>query len=194
MALGQHVFGSGVMMNDSENFPAQWHLLVGGKPHTVQIMRQVLGILGVRHIDWTADSYAAIELLRTHHYTAVWCDEHALRAGYEDFASAARQTPGILNPMIPIFLVCAGPRRREVEAARDMGFTDVLARPLSAATIMRKLKSSLASPRPFIATGDFFGPDRRSPSRPGFEGKDRRTRKARQVKVAAQPASDRYYV
>lgn len=181
-------------MNDSENFPAQWHLLVGGKPHAVQIMRQVLGILGVRHIDWTADSYAAIELLRAHHYTAVWCDEHAARSGREHFARAARQTAGILHPMIPIFLVCAGPRRREVEAARDMGFTDVLARPLSAATIMRKLKSSLGSPRSFIATGDFFGPDRRSPSRPGFVGKDRRTRKARQVKVAAQPASDPYYV
>jgi two-component system chemotaxis response regulator CheY len=123
--------------------------------------------------------------LRLQLFTAVLCDENAAGVGARAFGYAARRTSGLLNPLIPIFLVCAGPRRRDVEAARDLGFTDVLTRPVSAATVIRKLKLALGKPRPFIASTDFFGPDRRAPQRSGFRGPDRRTRKARQVKVGA---------
>jgi hypothetical protein len=78
--------------------------------------------------------------------------------------------------------------------ARDLGFTSVLTRPISAATVMRKLKLALDAPRPFIASTDFFGPDRRAPSRSGFGGPDRRTRKARQVKVGAPAGGDQVLV
>jgi two-component system chemotaxis response regulator CheY len=177
------------VMNGFEDFGAQRHLIVGGKPHVVQVLRQVLGILGVKQVEAIADTTAAIEALRSRLFTSVLCDDGAAKSGKECFARAARQSSGLLNPMIPIFLVSGGPRRRDVEAARDRGFTDVLTRPISAATLMRKLKTALAAPRPFIASSDFFGPDRRSPQRPNFGGKDRRTRKARQVKVGAPPSS-----
>jgi two-component system, chemotaxis family, chemotaxis protein CheY len=180
-------------MKDFPNFSAQRHLIVGGRPHAIQVLRQVLGILGVKHIEQIADPAAAIELLRTQTFTSVLCDELASRWGREYFGHAARQSPGLLNPMIPIFLVCAGPRRRDIEAARDLGFTDVFVRPVSAATIQRKLKQALSSPRPFIATGDFFGPDRRSPLRPDFQGSDRRSRKARQVKIGI-PRSNEVFI
>ncbi|MGD0141600.1 MAG: hypothetical protein ABSC92_00415 [Rhizomicrobium sp.] len=170
-------------MNEFENFGAFKLMIVGGKAHVVQILRQVLGIVGVKQIQAVADPAAAIELLRLHLFTAVLCDESAAGSGSQAFGYAARRTSGLLNPLIPIFLVCGGPRRRDVEAARDLGFTDVLTRPVSAATVMRKLKLALGAPRPFIASTDFFGPDRRSPSRAGVRGNDRRTRKARQVKL-----------
>jgi hypothetical protein len=112
----------------------------------------------------------------------VLCDE-ALAAG--DFGHAARRTPDLIDPMLPIFLVCAGPRRRDVEMARDVGNTDVLTRPVSAKTIMRELHLAVAEPRPFIAASDFFGPDRCTGARSHFRGSDRRKRQPRKVKVAA---------
>jgi CheY-like chemotaxis protein len=177
-------------MNESQNFGAHRLMIVGGKAHAVQTLRQVLGIVGVKQIQVVADPVAAIDLLRTQLFTAVLCDESAAGSGDRAFGYAARRTSGLLNPLIPIFLVCGGPRRRDVEAARDLGFTDVLTRPVSAATIMRKLKLALGAPRPFIASTDFFGPDRRAPLRSGFRGRDWRTRKARQVKVGAPVAPD----
>jgi CheY-like chemotaxis protein len=177
-------------MNESENFAAQRLMIVGGKAHVVQTLRQVLGIVGVKQIHAVADPAAAVELLSTQLFTAVLCDENAAGTGARAFGYAARRTPGLLNPMLPIFLVCAGPRRRDVEAARDLGYTDVLTRPVSAATVIRKLKLALGAPRPFIASSEFFGPDRRAPLRSGFRGPDRRTRKARQVKVSAPTAPD----
>ena len=164
-------------MNKSENFGAHKLMIVGGKAHVVQTLRQVLGIVGVRQIQSVADPAAAVDVLRTQLLTAVLCDEGAAGSGSMSFGYAARRTSGLLNPLIPIFLVCGGPRRRDVEAARDLGYTDILTRPVSAATIMRKLKLALGKPRPFIASTDFFGPDRRAMSRNGFQGRDRRTRR-----------------
>jgi two-component system, chemotaxis family, chemotaxis protein CheY len=180
-------------MNDPDDFTAQRHLIVGGKPHAVSVLRQVLTILGVRQIQTVAEPLTAIDVLRTRKFTAVLCDESAERCGEEHFAHAARRTPGLVNPLVPIFLVSGGPRRRDVEQARDLGFTDVLTRPVSAAIILKKLRLALRHPRPFIATPDFFGPDRRSQQRANFHGDDRRTRKPRQVKIPA-PADDKDFL
>ena len=113
-------------MNESQNFGAHKVMIVGGKAHVVQTLRQVLGIVGVKQIQVVADPAAAVDLLCTQLFTVVLCDENAAGAGSASFGYAARCTSGLLNPLIPIFLVCGGPRRRDVEAARDLGFTDVL--------------------------------------------------------------------
>jgi CheY-like chemotaxis protein len=178
-------------MREPDNLDMARMLIVGGRPHAVQLLRQIFDILGFRQIQATSRLATAIELLRTQTFSAVFCDDQIADADPEMFAQAARRTPGLLNPMVPMFLVCTGPRRRDVELARDTGFTDVLTRPLSAATVLRKLKAALAHPRPFIATGEFFGPDRRSAARSWTgEGNDRRQRQPRKVKVAAPVDSD----
>ena len=46
-------------------------------------------------------------------------------------------------------------------AARDAGINDVIAKPVSAGAIERKLKSLLLAPRPFVTAKAFVGPDRR---------------------------------
>lgn len=163
-------------------------LVVGGRPHTVQLLRQILDMLGVRRVLAAGEMPEAIEMLRTQRFAAVFCDEHVGDKASDAFVLAARRTPGLINPMVPIFLVSGGPKRRDVESARDLGFTDVLARPLSAATVMRKVRTALGHPRPFIAAEDFFGPDRRSPARV-WTGRDRRKRQPRRLRVGAVPAS-----
>ncbi len=87
---------------------------------------------------------------------------------------AARRSRGVLDAMVPIFLICSSPKRRFVERVRDLGVTDVIVRPMSPNTAVRKLRVALEAPRPFIKVGDFFGPDRRAGQRPPFNGDDRR--------------------
>ncbi len=158
-------------------------LIVSGRPHTVQILRQVLTMLGIRRVRSAVLSQTAIELLCANSFAAVFCDEELTDGDADAFIVAARRSPGLVNPMVPIFLVCAGPKRHNIEAARDMGFTDVLARPLSAATVRRKLRTALIQPRPFIVAGEFFGPDRRAGAR-SWAGGERRTRQPRKIKIA----------
>ena len=98
------------------------------------------------------------------------------------FALAARRSQMLLNPMIPIFAVYGGARRRDVETARDQGINDVICRPMSLKTVTDKLRAALAAPRPFIAAPEFFGPDRRARELP-WRGEDRRTRAPKKIRV-----------
>ncbi|MGH6872483.1 MAG: response regulator [Rhizomicrobium sp.] len=160
-------------------------LVITAKPHVAQVMRQVLGICGITRIAIAPDGRAAIDLLRIQVFDAAFCDDASSRDTGGHFAQAARGAEGVLDTMLPVFLVCAGPRRRDVEVARDQGYTDVLTRPVSAATVLRKLTQALERPRPFIVAPEFFGPDRRSQARDKFKGSDRRTRQPRKIRIAA---------
>ncbi len=141
-------------------------------------------LLNLKSVVVMPTSVSALEALRAHPFTAVFCEDSAEPLDGVPFALAARRTPGVLNPMIPIFAISSFPSRADVKRARDEGVTDVLARPVSAATIIRKLRGALAYPRPFIAAPDFFGPDRRvRDRRSAFLGDERRTRQAKKVKM-----------
>jgi len=165
-------------------------LIVGGKPHAVQTLRTALSTLGLRRLVVVPDGPAAIAHLEQHPVEAVFCDEATPRIDGAEFAVAARRAPGIINPMVPIFLVCASPRRNDVATARDAGVTDVIVRPFSAATIERKLRAALEAPRPFIKAGNFFGPDRRGDRRQPYNGSERRSRTPRKVRVTTEVPLD----
>jgi CheY-like chemotaxis protein len=158
-------------------------LLVSGRAHTVQVLRTTFGLLHLKGVVVMHSAATALEALRTHPFTAVFCDDSVEEIDGLAFPLAARRAAGLLNPMIPIFALASFPNRRDVERARDDGVTDVLAKPVSAAVIVRKLRAALANPRPFIAAPDFFGPDRRAGPRGPFFGDERRTRQAKKVRM-----------
>ena len=95
----------------------------------------------------------------------------------------ARRREGVLNPMIPIFLLQSQVRHRHIEKARDSGATDLLTIPVSPRTVAAKLRTATKTPRPFIVGQDFFGPDRRARIRPGYIGPDRRTKSPKKTRV-----------
>jgi CheY-like chemotaxis protein len=163
-------------------------LLVGGRAANVQVLRTAFGLLGLKQVSAEADSARAIEALRAQAFSAIFCDAGA--EGYDGmtFPVAARQAPGILDPMAPLFVIYHNARQRQVEQARDIGVTDVLTHPVSAATIARKLEVAIVSPRPFIAAPTFFGPDRRARRAVTWQGAERRSRIAKKTRVARPEA------
>lgn len=168
---------------DRSDFSSHRVLILGGKTHTIGILRSILGIAGVTQIIHVEETRRALELLSMEHFTAVFCDQLAEGMDGVSFPVAARRREGMLNPMIPIFALREGARRRDVEEARDVGATDVLTTPISPKTIMSKLHGALVAPRPFIVASEFFGPDRRAKARAPYYGSDRRTRVAKKAKV-----------
>lgn len=158
-------------------------LLVCGRAHTVQVLRTTFGMLNLKAVVVMPTAASALDALKIHPFTAVFCDGGIEEVDGMPFTLAARRLPGMLNPMVPIFTLASFPGRTDVERARDEGVTDVLAQPVSAAIILRKLRIALARPRPFIAAADFFGPDRRVSDRKAFHGDERRSRQPRKVKL-----------
>ena len=125
----------------------------------------------------------ALELLGMEHFHAVFYADNTDAVDEKPFVVSARRDKGMLNPMLPIFEFQERARRRDVEAARDGGVTDVLTIPISPKTLVTKLQVATHSPRPFIVATEFFGPDRRAKARPAYHGSDRRKRVTKKAKV-----------
>ncbi len=158
-------------------------LLVGSKTHAMLLLRAVMGIAGIGKVMQVEDGRRALDLLGMEHFNAVFYEHGAAAVDGKSFIVAARRSDAILNPMIAIFALAERARRRDVEAARDTGVTDVLTTPISPRTIVTKLRAAAETPRPFIVAKEFFGPDRRGTTRPAYFGIDRRTRAARKTKI-----------
>jgi len=149
-------------------------LVVSVDAFGVNVLRVALHLADIRDLTVSRDSESAIKLLRTEDFSALFCDGDQPDVGDLPFTVAVRRTEGVRNPSMPIFLVSTAPRQRVVSGARDLGVNAVLARPISAAVITRKLSTAINSPRSFIVTRDYFGPDRRFRDKRRGDGRRRR--------------------
>jgi CheY-like chemotaxis protein len=91
-----------------------------------------------------------------------------------EFARLVRLGEDSPNHYVPIIMLSAYSERTRVEAARDAGVTEFCAKPVTATELYRKVVSVINTPRPFIRTTTFFGPDRRRRNAGPYKGKERR--------------------
>src|SRR6185436_8595600 len=71
---------------------------------------------------------------------------------------------------VPIIMLTGHSEKKRVTAARDAGITEFLAKPISAKGLYERIVNVVASPRPFIKTKTYFGPDRRRMINPNYVG------------------------
>lgn len=77
-----------------------------------------------------------------------------------------RQHPARSVSMLPVIALTLDARIDRVALARDSGATELLPKPIHAATLYDRIVSLIEKPRPFVhVTGRYFGPDRRSTAR-----------------------------
>lgn len=88
---------------------------------------------------------------------------------------------------LPVIICTASANREMVELSRDGGATEVLVKPVSANKIAERMISLIDSPRPFLKTSDFFGPDRRRRLMK-HEGLDRRSLNTKNIVVNHEAA------
>ncbi len=73
----------------------------------------------------------------------------------------ARNAPESPNRFIPFIMISGAADQENVIAARDHGVTEFMVKPFSAANVYRRLLEVIDRPRQFVATNNYFGPDRR---------------------------------
>lgn len=74
---------------------------------------------------------------------------------------------------LPVIMMSGEADYRSVTAARDVGVTEYLAKPMSVLNVASRLLAVIDRPRPFVRAPGYFGPDRRRQTL-SFEGQDRR--------------------
>jgi len=65
------------------------------------------------------------------------------------------------NRMTPFIMLSGAADEDYVHSARDLGTTDFMAKPFSAAIVYNHIAKVIENPRQFVTTTNYFGPDRR---------------------------------
>jgi PleD family two-component response regulator len=137
-------------------------LIVSHRPDLISSVRTALKLIGCANVESIADFANAIKLLSHERFDVVFTDDFAKIVNEKAFVLALRTSVEILNPTIPVIGLMQKPSKSQIELGRDLGVNDMIACPISAATIGRKLCKTLISPREFVVAKSFFGPDRRA--------------------------------
>ena len=155
------------------NFEQLTVLVIDDSKPMHAILRTILGAMRIKDVIFCSGGEEAQEELRARLPDIIisdWVMEPM--SGY-DLVKWVRQDENSPNPYIPIIVLTAYSDESEILKARDVGVTEILAKPLSVETLHHRIEMIVDRPRPFVKSSDYFGPDRRRQDKP-FEGEDRR--------------------
>lgn len=149
-------------------------LVIDDNAHMRRIVRQLLHGFGSREIFEAEDGAAGIEAFINHNPDIIITDWAMPVFDGIELTKSIRQPGGNTNPFVPIIMLSGHSEKRRVMEARDSGITEFLAKPIAAKSLYERILSVVLSPRPFIQSKTYFGPDRRRNSSASYSGPERR--------------------
>ena len=163
-------------------------LIVDDNKHMITIVKTILRGFGINHFLEANDAPEAFDIVRSEHIDFIIVDYLMEILDGTDFVRLVRTGDDSPNPFIPIIMLTAYSERSKVIAARDAGVTEFCAKPVTATELYRKVRSIVNSPRPFIRTGNYFGPDRRRVKSEHYRGPERRSETVDNQELLDQPS------
>ena len=136
-------------------------LLVDDNRHMRALIRDLLRVMGVDRVIEATDGMTGFQQLRASEPDIVITDWMMQPIDGLQFVRMVRNERRSPAPFIPIIMVTGFSDKQRVEEARDAGVSEFLAKPVTIEALNARIETIINRPRPFIRTGDFFGPDRR---------------------------------
>lgn len=149
-------------------------LVAEDNPHFAELLRLVLRSLGVRHQWAVDDGIAAFQHFKQTPVDLIVTDFAMEPIGGIELLKLIRHSPESRDRFIPVIVMTGYTELEHIEAARDAGATEILAKPFTPKHLAVRLESIIERPRPFYETADFFGPNRRRHVDPAYKGPERR--------------------
>lgn len=148
-------------------------LIVDDNPHFRRLLVSVLGSLGCRMIEEATDGADGLKSLTHFPADVALVDWRMAPMDGLDFTRFVRTSPDSPNRYLPILMLSGYTELRLVLDARDAGVHEFIAKPISAKILQSRLQTTLQSPRQFVRSPAYFGPDRRRRQVP-LKGPERR--------------------
>lgn len=164
-------------------------LVVDDNAHMRRLVRSLLQAFGATHIQEAADGSAAFQHMEMQMPDVVITDFVMQPMDGVAFTRKLRNEPGKADPFVPVIMMTGYTELDRVIEARDAGVTEIVVKPLTAASLYSRLAAVIEKPRPFVRTGSYFGPDRRR-RQEAFDGSDRRRVPPATVTAGARQAAD----
>lgn len=149
-------------------------LIIDDNRHMRTLVRSILMALGIRNITEAEEGASAIKVMKTIDADIVICDWQMKPMDGIQFTKMIRKSENSPDIYVPIIMLTGHTEMTRVVIARDAGVNEFLAKPVSAKNIYQRIKMILESPRQYIRTDDYFGPDRRRRADPSYNGEERR--------------------
>jgi CheY-like chemotaxis protein len=149
-------------------------LVVDDNHHMRSIIKELLRSIGVQDIREAGDPVDAFEILKTVPVDLLLADLSMPLIDGVEFVSMVRNSADSPNPFLPVIMITGHSERSRVTAARDAGVNEFLVKPVTAKNLLERLTMIVNSPRSFVRSGTYFGPDRRRRRDPNFKGPYRR--------------------
>lgn len=143
------------------DFETKKILLVDDDVYLGMIIKTVLDILDVGSITFVKSVKEGVKLFSQKSFDCVFVD--CLKQDGEGFRllEAIRGGRDEEKKRTPVILCTAFTEQGNIFRARDLGVTEILAKPVSPEQILEKLMSALFKERDFIRVEGYIGPDRR---------------------------------
>jgi two-component system chemotaxis response regulator CheY len=161
----------------SFSFDSLHFLLVDDNQHVRAIVAAILRSAGVRHLREADNGAEGLECLRQFPADIAIVDFMMTPMDGVEFVIEARKGK---HAYLPIIMMTGFSDRARVCEARDAGVTEMLAKPITARSLLERVESVVLNPRPFVRSDSYFGPCRR---RTGavWHGEERRGADARRT-------------
>lgn len=149
-------------------------LIVDDNAHMINIVKTILRGFGAKHIFDARDAAEGLHSLKHDSIDIVITDYQMEVLDGIDFIKLLRNSSDSPNRYVPVIMLTAHSERSHVVAARDAGANEFCCKPVTALELRNKVAAVVDHPRPFIKTGNYFGPDRRRKLDPNYQGPERR--------------------
>jgi len=149
-------------------------LIVDDDRNMRMLIRNVVFALGVKDVVEASDGSVALEELKTSHPDLILCDMKMEPMGGLEFVKRLRSDPDNPYRFVPVIMITAYAELATVANARDAGVSEIMAKPLSAEALDKRIQRVLTDPRHFVEAPDFVGPDRRRRKKDEVVGENRR--------------------
>ena len=150
-------------------------LVVDDHDHMLAIASMILRGAGVRSVHEAANGAAALTLLRSKPIDLALVDYNMFPLDGVELTRRIRTGVDGVNTYLPIIMMSGHAEKSRIHAARDAGVTEFLAKPLTAKAIIKRIKSVILNPRPFVHTDLYRGPCRRRKQAANYDGPLRRS-------------------
>lgn len=149
-------------------------LLIEENQHISSIITDLLRSYGFVEISHVSSADGASRNLRRSEFQLILCDLFADRTSGLALVREVRQEAGHPNQLTPIVFTTPVTEREIILGARDAGANEIIRKPFTAMELFKRIVAIVDSPRKFVATGTFQGPDRRRKTALDDDAEERR--------------------
>ncbi len=140
----------------------------------LDLIENVLEGLGVGNVQTTISPMKAQDLVKRENPDIILCDWEMPELDGLEFTKDIRTNTMYPNRMVPIIMISGYGMSERVATARDAGVTEFVVKPFTAKDLTKRIIHVINSPRDFIESENYTGPDRRRKQDPEYKGPLRR--------------------